>query len=593
MCSISNGSIDLVNRIGSIVDAERAWNDFLAQERQQPNHNASRYIRINPDLGEDPPKMDAKKEVEQLHRQTKRILATSRYKDTIKDVVLRLAASSFYFVKSSSTTIEHGQTHRIQGNICCRFEDGSRNLRRMGEFLRHQQKPASKPTFHIVNHENNTVIQRIELRSTVIANMLDRAVFAPEACEIDVPVPSAWVAITISLVNTNDIVDHYPISGFPRVLPDMPPRDRRPRASRKTTANVLRDRKARASTGAILETMTSAGPSQPRRNITVPAALSPRVELDSTRLLPNTASKSTASLDADSTTRASRVELASRPRAQELPSTLEPSRSHELSGSATERSSRTQDSSVRRQSEFAARGQENSDGGRRRRHRSHEHSQSLPEVPELESNQTTHPDRTARATVPSISRQRERMAAVQLDGNAQRASRAAQSASGGPSAHSRGTHRRQRDWRPEQPIQRNEADPPPTELPGDVRPRPRRLQSSTPRERDQPTTIPSYVPLSSIQPLSSVSSTVSERTESSSSPFAPQRTQAAGPSSGSTSNSSTTIGRETGTRVERRRSYISLSSPLQRLERRHRQPPPPPSWHGEYSDDDVESSVMS
>jgi hypothetical protein len=88
---------------------------IFSQERQQPNHNSSRYIRINPDFGEDPPKMDAKKEVDQIHRQAKRILATSRYKDTIKDVVLRLAASSFYFVKSSSKMVEHGQTHRIKG----------------------------------------------------------------------------------------------------------------------------------------------------------------------------------------------------------------------------------------------------------------------------------------------------------------------------------------------------------------------------------------------------------------------------------------------------------------------------------------------
>lgn len=347
----------------------------------------------------------------------------------------------------------------------------------------------------------------------------------------------------------------------------------------------------RASTGAIVETMTSVGPSEPRRNITVPAAYPPRVELETTSLLPNAATRSTVSLNLHSATRAAHVELASGLRAQELPSSLESPRLSGPSDPALGRSSMPQDPSFRRQSELEALKQDHSNKERGQLHRSHEQNQSLPEVPELETTQSTRRIRTEGIASTSTLVYKHRVPAVELDADSRMPSRAAQSTSSSRNLDESGNHKQRREWRPKDPGRRLEPGPAPVELSGDVRPRPRRHHSSLPRERAQPIELPSHVPLSSIRPLSSLSSTISERTESSSSPFVPQSTREVPAASSSGASSRTVVG-ETGGRVERRRSYVSLSSQLQRPDRRHRQPTPPPSWHGEYSDDDIESSVF-
>jgi hypothetical protein len=54
----------------------------------------SRYIRINPDIRQEPPKLDAVNQIAQLENATKRALQRDRL---IEDVAHRLVASTFYF----------------------------------------------------------------------------------------------------------------------------------------------------------------------------------------------------------------------------------------------------------------------------------------------------------------------------------------------------------------------------------------------------------------------------------------------------------------------------------------------------------------
>jgi patatin-like phospholipase/acyl hydrolase len=213
----------LTNRIGNILNAEKAWDDFLEHVEQQPNHDKRRYIRINPDLRKEPPKLDAKGEVQGLHHKTKQILQKSENQDIIRDVAMRLIASSFYFVKTSKTTLSPGIVHTFTGKICCRFENGSRKLRRMGEFLRHQQRPTSQPFFEIENQDCGVIVQKIEISTVLVASMINKSAFVLETCKIELPTPSASIAITLSLRNSRGSYSRYPISGFPRTLPEAPP----------------------------------------------------------------------------------------------------------------------------------------------------------------------------------------------------------------------------------------------------------------------------------------------------------------------------------------------------------------------------------
>ena len=59
----------------------------------------SRYQRINPDIGRDPPELDDKKQIDQLQLDVKSYFHIFENKLIADDVALRLIASTFYFEK--------------------------------------------------------------------------------------------------------------------------------------------------------------------------------------------------------------------------------------------------------------------------------------------------------------------------------------------------------------------------------------------------------------------------------------------------------------------------------------------------------------
>ena len=90
-----------VNRIDKILDAEREWKQFLADisDGKQNLEDISRYIRINIDLGEDPPALDDKSKLTYIQSKTLAILRTAECQSFVEQVAHRLIASSFYFQK--------------------------------------------------------------------------------------------------------------------------------------------------------------------------------------------------------------------------------------------------------------------------------------------------------------------------------------------------------------------------------------------------------------------------------------------------------------------------------------------------------------
>lgn len=73
--------------------------------------SGSRCIRVNMDLGKDPPPLDAKQELSNLQSQVIQLLRTREYQNIIEQIAHRLVASTFYFIKDSVGPNENGTLH--------------------------------------------------------------------------------------------------------------------------------------------------------------------------------------------------------------------------------------------------------------------------------------------------------------------------------------------------------------------------------------------------------------------------------------------------------------------------------------------------
>jgi type VI protein secretion system component VasF len=85
----------------NILNSEVAWKEFH-ESVADPVRNAResrRYIRLNPDLKIDPPRLDAKEELLNLQQRVRNELKSQKNQEMIEQIVHRLVASSFYFKK--------------------------------------------------------------------------------------------------------------------------------------------------------------------------------------------------------------------------------------------------------------------------------------------------------------------------------------------------------------------------------------------------------------------------------------------------------------------------------------------------------------
>jgi hypothetical protein len=74
----------------------------------------SRCIRVNLDLGKEPPALDAKAELTNLQTQVVQLLRSREYQNDIEQIAYRLVASTFYFIKDSVSADDNG-TFRCSG----------------------------------------------------------------------------------------------------------------------------------------------------------------------------------------------------------------------------------------------------------------------------------------------------------------------------------------------------------------------------------------------------------------------------------------------------------------------------------------------
>lgn len=99
------------NHIAMSLDSEATWETYM-NILQPPSIHRSRYVRLNLELAEDPPKLDDLPQMKYLQDLTRdKFMNDSR----IQSVALQLIASSFYFEKSAPAASKGDHAFRCKG----------------------------------------------------------------------------------------------------------------------------------------------------------------------------------------------------------------------------------------------------------------------------------------------------------------------------------------------------------------------------------------------------------------------------------------------------------------------------------------------
>lgn len=103
----------LVNRIENILDTEMRWLTFMAESGRGDAQNRLRYHRINPNIGEDPPRLDETKKLPHLRQRMVHVMKEKTFQNHIGEVARRLVASSFYV----EVPLKHRSVHGFDSSI--------------------------------------------------------------------------------------------------------------------------------------------------------------------------------------------------------------------------------------------------------------------------------------------------------------------------------------------------------------------------------------------------------------------------------------------------------------------------------------------
>ena len=216
-----------VDHIASTLDSEKAWHSYM-NVLQPPSNHRSKYIRINPQLNEDPPRLDEVERMSYIQDMVREMLMSD---DKIQKVALRLIASSFYFEKSQSSDVTSDGKVQIRGmycdhlfkNICsarfagnlhCRLLDDSQEVSELGKLLRDKIQHGNDLFFVVQEEPRGRHAKQVCITNDVIERMVRKCQFKMSSILVELSNQLANTEIMLHF-GANDI---YPISRFPRSL---------------------------------------------------------------------------------------------------------------------------------------------------------------------------------------------------------------------------------------------------------------------------------------------------------------------------------------------------------------------------------------
>lgn len=103
----------------NILDAEKAWDKFRS-DMCATSSRASRYVRINPDIGRRPPCLDEVSEIGHLIREVRASMKTPESRAQIARTMHILVASSFYFELLNGPVPNDDGTFSCEGTLSSR-----------------------------------------------------------------------------------------------------------------------------------------------------------------------------------------------------------------------------------------------------------------------------------------------------------------------------------------------------------------------------------------------------------------------------------------------------------------------------------------
>ncbi|KAL8689851.1 MAG: hypothetical protein Q9218_004571 [Villophora microphyllina] len=216
-----------VDHIATARDSEKAWDDYMSI-LQPPREHQSRFVRLNPQLLEDPPSVD---DVECLQQIRSTARTHMMHNERIPVLALQLVASCFYFEKSGAAELQTDDTYECKGElprvwytsrstkactgeIHCRLLPESDEISELGKLLREKMVPGRNPAFIIQEKHRGQNAESREITPAVIDRMIGRRRFNLGRITIHL---SSKLAVTEMFLTVNP-GELHPISGFPRSL---------------------------------------------------------------------------------------------------------------------------------------------------------------------------------------------------------------------------------------------------------------------------------------------------------------------------------------------------------------------------------------
>ncbi|CAN9328202.1 unnamed protein product [Alternaria alternata] len=167
------------NLMDNILDAEQAWDKFCS-DMAPTRDDALRYVRINPDIERQPPKLDEVKKVGELIRDTRKALKTSANRAQIARVTHILVAS-------------------------------------LGDFFAKRQTSTFQSYFEIQSDLDSPFTQ-IPLPLETISEMRQLLYFRLPVCNIRAKRKDSQIDISLHIRSRDLAPAKYHISGFPRAV---------------------------------------------------------------------------------------------------------------------------------------------------------------------------------------------------------------------------------------------------------------------------------------------------------------------------------------------------------------------------------------
>ncbi|KAM7215074.1 hypothetical protein V8F06_009528 [Rhypophila decipiens] len=223
--------------IDSQINCEKEWRDYYEKSQLHQTHGPEnlklleaqrRQLRINVHFPEGRPNLD---EITKL-QPTEEHAAQSLIDNTdIKEVAHRLVASCFYFEQDRG--LPYNRQHigySVQGNIRCRFEEGSPKLKAMGKVLKNFLTGDFKPYFLVQENygTESEISYKYLMETAIILKMCDTGIFdLQQPIDIHTAAKSNLTRISLCLEDRAYYKDfshdhHLSISGFPREILEDP-----------------------------------------------------------------------------------------------------------------------------------------------------------------------------------------------------------------------------------------------------------------------------------------------------------------------------------------------------------------------------------